>query len=74
MKPFRKNVAVAIDGGGIKGVIVARALAILEDYLGKSSYEIFRLAAGTNTVEQTDKGKGGFLTADAVKWVKSDQD
>jgi hypothetical protein len=33
----------------------------------------FRLAAGSNTIEQTDKGKGAFLTADAVKWVKSDQ-
>ncbi|MCK4338114.1 MAG: hypothetical protein KAX11_09220, partial [Candidatus Aminicenantes bacterium] len=31
----------------------------------------FRLTAGTNTIEQTDKGKGTFLTADAVKWVKS---
>jgi hypothetical protein len=31
----------------------------------------FRLAAGTNTIEQTDKGKGTFLTADAVKWVKT---
>jgi hypothetical protein len=34
----------------------------------------FRLAAGTNTIEQTDKGKGAFLTADAVKWVRTDQD
>jgi len=33
----------------------------------------FRLAAGTNTVEQTDKGKGAFLTADAVKWVRASQ-
>ena len=31
----------------------------------------FRLAAGSNTIEQTDKGKGAFLTADAVKWVKT---
>ncbi|MCK4337607.1 MAG: hypothetical protein KAX11_06670, partial [Candidatus Aminicenantes bacterium] len=31
----------------------------------------FRLAEGTNTIEQTDKGKGAFLTADAVKWVKT---
>jgi hypothetical protein len=31
----------------------------------------FRLAAGTNTIEQTDKGKGAFLTADAVKWVRT---
>ncbi len=34
----------------------------------------FRLSAGPNTVEQTDKGKGAFLTADAVKWVRTDQD
>jgi hypothetical protein len=34
----------------------------------------FRLAAGTNMIEQTDKGKGAFLTADAVKWVKTRQD
>jgi ABC-type transport system involved in multi-copper enzyme maturation permease subunit len=33
----------------------------------------FRLEAGSNTVEQTDKGKGAFLTADAVKWVKTSQ-
>jgi len=49
MKPFRNHVAIAIDGGGIRGVIVTRALAILEDYLGQSSHEIFRLAAGTST-------------------------
>jgi hypothetical protein len=28
MKPLRKHIAVAIDGGGIKGVMVARALEI----------------------------------------------
>jgi hypothetical protein len=33
----------------------------------------FRLEAGTNTVKQTDRGKGTFLTADAVKWVKTSQ-
>ena len=49
MKPFRKHVAIAVDGGGIKGVIVTRALAILEDHLGQSAHEIFRLAAGTST-------------------------
>jgi hypothetical protein len=31
----------------------------------------FRLAAGSNTIEQTDQGKGSFVTADAVKWVKT---
>ena len=49
MQPFRNHVAIAIDGGGIKGVMVARALAILEDHLGQSAHEVFRLAAGTST-------------------------
>ena len=49
MKPLRKHVAIAIDGGGIKGVMVARALAILEDYLGRGAPDIFHLAAGTST-------------------------
>ncbi len=49
MKPLRKHVAIAIDGGGIKGVMVSRALAILEDYLGRGAPDIFHLAAGTST-------------------------
>jgi predicted acylesterase/phospholipase RssA len=49
MKPFRKNVALAVDGGGIKGVIVSRAIAILEEYLQRPAYEVFRLLAGTST-------------------------
>ena len=49
MKPFRKNVAIAIDGGGIRGLIVTHALAILEDHLSQSVHSIFRLAAGTST-------------------------
>ena len=49
MKPFRENVAIAIDGGGIKGTMVARALARLEEHLGTPSDRLFRLAAGTST-------------------------
>ncbi len=49
MKPFRKHVAVAVDGGGIKGAMVTRALAMLEEHLGRGSPEIFELAAGTST-------------------------
>jgi hypothetical protein len=49
MKPFRKNVAIAIDGGGIRGVIVTKALSILEETLGYSLYEVSRLLAGTST-------------------------
>ena len=49
------------------------AFDILESSQGWVLLGTFRLAAGTNTIEQTDKGKGAFLTADAVKWVKSEQ-
>jgi len=49
MKAFRKNVAIALDGGGIRGIIPVRALAMLEDRLGQSSHDIFRLTAGTST-------------------------
>ena len=49
MKPFRQHVAVAIDGGGIRGVMIARALAILEQHLGKPCHDVFRLASGTST-------------------------
>jgi uncharacterized protein len=49
MKPFRKNVAIAIDGGGIRGIIPVVALSMLEKSLGKTAGEIFTLAAGTST-------------------------
>ena len=62
MKPLRKHVAIAVDGGGIKVVIVTRALAILEDHLGQSSYEIFRLAAGTSTGSIISAGIGAGLS------------
>jgi predicted acylesterase/phospholipase RssA len=62
MKPFRKHVAIAIDGGGIKGVMVARALAILEDHLGQSSHEVFRLTAGTSTGSVISAGIGARLS------------
>jgi hypothetical protein len=48
-KPFRKNVALAIDGGGYRGVMVAKALSILEDHLDKECPDIFSLTAGTST-------------------------
>ncbi len=49
MKPFRKHVALAVDGGGIKGVVASRALAVLEEHLQKPAYEVFGLLAGTST-------------------------
>jgi len=63
MKPFRKNVAIAIDGGGIRGVIVTKALSILEAQMGRPVHEIFRLTAGTSTGSIISAGIGAGLTA-----------
>jgi predicted acylesterase/phospholipase RssA len=49
MKPFRKYAALAIDGGGIRGTMVAKALAVVEEAEGKSCREMFGLTAGTST-------------------------
>jgi uncharacterized protein len=63
MKPFRKNVAIAIDGGGIKGVMVARALSILEDYLKQPLHQVAGLVAGTSTGSIISAGIASGLTA-----------
>ena len=54
-RALRKNVAIAVDGGGIRGVMVAKALAILEKHLKETDVikerlnERVRLTAGTST-------------------------
>ncbi len=63
MKPFRKNVALAIDGGGIRGAIVTRALASLERQLNKPVHDVFRLVAGTSTGSIISAGIAAGLTA-----------
>jgi predicted acylesterase/phospholipase RssA len=63
MKPFRKHVAIAIDGGGIRGVIVTKALSVLEEHLGKPVHDIFRLTAGTSTGSIISAGIASGLTA-----------
>jgi predicted acylesterase/phospholipase RssA len=62
MKPLRRNVAIAVDGGGIRGIVVARALSILEDHLGRSVHSICRLAAGTSTGSVISAGIAARLT------------
>jgi predicted acylesterase/phospholipase RssA len=63
MKPFRRNVAIAIDGGGIRGVAVTRALIALEEEMGKSVHELFNLAVGTSTGSIISAGIGAGLSA-----------
>lgn len=65
MKPLRTHVAIAIDGGGIRGVMVARALAVLEElhtFGSKTCNEVFRLAAGTSTGSIISAGLACGLT------------
>lgn len=64
MKPFRKNVAIAIDGGGIRGVIVTKALSMLEQEFKQPLHEVFRLAAGTSTGSIIAAGLASGLSAD----------
>jgi len=66
MKPFRKHVAIAIDGGGLRGIIPARALMVLEQVLGKSCHEIFRVAAGTSTGSIIAAGIAAGLSAEQM--------
>jgi uncharacterized protein len=49
MKPFRQHVALAIDGGGIRGTMVAKALAVVEAELGQQCAELVQMTAGTST-------------------------
>ena len=49
MKPLRPNVALAIDGGGIRGTLVAKALAVVEEAENFSFAQVARLTAGTST-------------------------
>jgi predicted acylesterase/phospholipase RssA len=63
MRPFRQHVAVAIDGGGIKGLICTKALSILEDALGSPAHQIFRLVAGTSTGSIISAGIAAGFTA-----------
>jgi len=49
VKRFRTHLAVAIDGGGIRGLMIARALAVVEEALGRPLAETGELFVGTST-------------------------
>jgi hypothetical protein len=68
MTPLRNNVALAIDGGGIKGLIVARALMALEDELGGEpliKHPQLKVLAGTST--------GAIITAAIAMGMKAEE-
>jgi len=66
MKPLRKNVAIAFDGGGLRGIITARALSMLESALAKPMHEIIGLTAGTSTGSIIAAAIAAELTAKQV--------
>jgi predicted acylesterase/phospholipase RssA len=66
MKPLRKNAAISIDGGGIRGVMVTQALTMLEAHLGQSIHSRFRLMAGTSTGAIIAASIGAGLSADGL--------
>ena len=72
MKPFRKNIAIAIDGGGIRGIIVTQALTILETFLNKPVHDIFRLVVGTSTGSIISAGIAAGITAKHMTQIYMD--
>ena len=66
MEPFRKNVAISVDGGGIRGVIVTKALSMLEKQLNQPLHEVCRLTAGTSTGSIIAAGLASGLTAEQM--------
>jgi uncharacterized protein len=63
VKPLRKHVALAVDGGGIRGLVVTRALSLLEENLGLAASSLFQLAVGTSTGAIISAGLAAGLNA-----------
>jgi predicted acylesterase/phospholipase RssA len=66
MKPFRKHVAIAIDGGGIRGMIVTKALSMLEAEMGLPMHELVQIAVGTSTGSIISAGIGAGISANRL--------
>ena len=49
VNPENKKMVLSCDGGGIRGIIIARCLEKLEQIEGKRCNELFSLMAGTST-------------------------
>jgi predicted acylesterase/phospholipase RssA len=68
MQPLKPNVGLAIDGGGIKGLVIARALIALEDELGGGpliQQPQIKILAGTST--------GAIITAAIAMGMTADK-
>jgi patatin-like phospholipase/acyl hydrolase len=74
MTPFHDQAAIAIDGGGIRGLIVARALEKLEKHLDKPLQQTFRLTAGTSTGSIIAAGIAAGLSGETMTSLYLDRD
>ena len=66
MRALGKYVALAVDGGGVRGLIAARALALVEAELGTPAGGLFQLLAGTSTGAIIAVALAAGLTADRI--------
>jgi hypothetical protein len=69
MRELRKHVAIAVDGGGIRGTMIARALAVLESkgaFGGRKCNEVFHLSAGTSTGSIISAGLAAGLSGEKM--------
>lgn len=72
MQPLKDNVAIAIDGGGIKGLIVSKGLARLEHELGDTPLihnPKIKVLAGTSTGSLINMGLSIGMTADQISEI-----
>jgi predicted acylesterase/phospholipase RssA len=65
MKPLRKHVALALDGGGLRGIMAARALAMVEGELDRPCAEVFELLVGTSS--------GSIISAAIAAGIPADE-
>ena len=64
--PSGKQTILAIDGGGMRGIIPVKMLAYLEQQTGKPAYELFDMVAGTSTGAIIAAGLGLGLSAQQI--------
>jgi hypothetical protein len=67
MRPFRKNLAICIDGGGLRGLVPACALEILEKELGQPVHKLARLLSGSSTGSIVASSIAAGLSATEIK-------
>ncbi len=61
--PYKKDLILSIDGGGMRGIIALAILCWLEEQAGQPAYELFKLVGGTSTGALICAGLGLGMSA-----------